>query len=172
MKRLNRILLATKTSSTLNTPGSFAQFHTCLNINTSADTSFNNTLAKPFKRLEWKQGILSDGTVLYKHPTWEEVMAEKQSRMEIAKNNVSSGTLTAEQILLVRHLHEQDPEKYTSGVLAAMFRVKPIYVVQVIDRMALQSDRVKWKVKKDIRALYKKNKNRPRRGSKTYRDKY
>ncbi|KAF0985124.1 hypothetical protein FDP41_000163 [Naegleria fowleri] len=136
--------------------------------NTSAtlDNNFNQT------RLEWKQGILSDGTVFYKHPTWEEVVAEKQRRIEMTKNNSIQGTLTAEQIQVVRHLHEQDPEKYSSAVLAAMFRVKPIYVAQVIDRMAVQSDRVRWKAKKDIYLLKKQNRNRPRKGTKEYHDKY
>ncbi|KAG2381737.1 hypothetical protein C9374_006121 [Naegleria lovaniensis] len=135
-----------------------------------------NTAATPAAlsqtRMEWKQGILSDGTVFYKHPTWEELVAEKQRRIEMTKNNSIQGTLTAEQIQVARHLHEQDPEKYTSAALAAMFRVKPIYVAQVIDRMAVQSDRVRWKAKKDIYLLRKQNRNRPRKGTKEYHDKY
>jgi len=164
MKRL--LVRASRTNNTcllLKGNSSSSSFHTN-NCTLESSSTIN--------RLEWKQGILSDGTIFYKHPTWEEVVAEKQRRVELAKNNTTEGTLNAQQIQVVRHLYEQDPEKYTSSVLAAMFRVKPIYVVQVIDRMAVQSDRVNWKLKKDIRALTKKNQNRPRKGTKTYNDKY
>lgn len=113
--------------------------------------------------LEWRESVLGDGTVLYRHPSYEQVLAVKQQRLAAtrSKNSKIVQSLTAEQITKARALHEEDPERYTTPRLAKLFNVNPEYVYQVVQNLVLQSSTVYEHKKKELRDLKKANKMKP-----------
>ncbi len=117
--------------------------------------------------LEWRESVLGDGTVLYRHPSYEQILAVKQQRVATARAQQKSKhlpqTLTAEQITKARALHEEDPERYTTPRLAKLFNVNPEYVVQAVQNLVLQSSTVYEHKKKELRDLKIANKKKPHR---------
>ncbi|KAL0484814.1 RRG9 [Acrasis kona] len=123
--------------------------------------------------LEWRESVLEGGTVLYRHPTFEEVLSVKQhrlSRQTALQKRKDQNTelrvskfLTPEEVEKVRELHDQNPKEYTSNRLAIMFEVKPEYIVQVIHNLVLQSRAVINLEKKKLRDLAAHAKRKPKK---------
>ena len=165
--------------------------------------------------LEWRQSIIPNQneqmqimeTVLFKHPTYEQVLQVKQARysvqlkiqkrtMEILKEKedvlrdvqdpferrqveekyaeklsemkrttLPDKTLSAEQIAMARELYAKDPYTNTTQALSQRFGVKPLYVLQVVDNLILESRPVENKKKRELAQLKKRNQNKPKKST-------
>jgi hypothetical protein len=204
----------TTTNTTTNTNTT-----TTTNTNTTTNTTRQNLLET---RLEWSQSLVPNGdennqildTVLYRHPTYEQLLQVKQARYslqlkiqkrtyalmkekaqllknisdafekkkiedsyaekleEMKRNTKPDKTLTADEIKLVRELYAQDPYANTTQTLAQRFNVKPLYIVQVVDNLILESKAVEEKKKEELRALKIRNQNKPKKSTRKVHQKY
>jgi hypothetical protein len=193
-------------------------FHT-ITTTTTSYTTRQNLLETP---LEWSQSLVPNGdennqildTVLYRHPTYEQLLQVKQARYslqlkiqkrtyalmkekaqllknisdafekkkiedsyaekleEMKRNAKPDKTLSADEIKLVRELYAQDPYANTTQTLAQRFNVKPLYIVQVVDNLILESKAVEEKKKEELRALKIRNQNKPKKSTRKVHQKY
>lgn len=117
-------------------------------------TSSVNRFLKP---LEWREAFLPDGTAFYSHPSADELISVKKFRMNPKE------MLTPEQMEEIRQLRNFDPWRYNSKSLSKQYSVSPSYI-------NLVSKEPVRKVKRDLKLLKAYNRNRPRKGSRQFKN--
>eukprot|EP01080_Neovahlkampfia_damariscottae_P005198 gene5198-8804_t len=109
--------------------------------------------------LEWKESFLKDGSAYYEHPTIEEILSVKQSRLiEFENNKKWNNFLKPEEIEKVKELRKENPWKYDSKELSKQFNVKP----SLINMVSIEPE---IKFKQDLKMLKEHNASRPKRGN-------
>ena len=113
--------------------------------------------------LKEKDQVMKDVQDPFERKQLEEKYVEKLSEMK--RTTQPEKTLSAEQIKLARELYAQDPYTNTTQALAQRFGVKPLFVLQVVDNLILESRAVENKKKKELAQLKKRNQNKPKKST-------
>jgi len=132
----------------------FNQFLCSFKNVANVSTSSVNRFMEP---LEWRESFLPDGTAIYSHPSVDKLISVKKFRMN------PNEMLTPEQMEEIRQLRNFDPWRYNSKSLSKQYSVSPSYI-------NLVSKEPVRKVKRDLKLLKAYNRNRPRKGSRQFKN--
>lgn len=113
--------------------------------------------------LKEKEQVLKNVHDPFERKQLEDQYNEKMAEMK--RTAQPDKTLSAEEIALTRELYAQDPYTNTTQSLAQRFGVKPLFILQVVDNLILESKVVDKKKKVELKELKKRNQNKPKKST-------